>query len=44
MLMEIAITYSIDGGTTFVNSNVFTGLTEGNYDVVVQYTSGTACL
>lgn len=35
------VTYSIDGGTTFVNSNVFTGLTVGNYDVVVQYTTGT---
>ena len=35
------VTYSIDGGTTFVNSNVFTDLTVGNYDVVVQYTTGT---
>lgn len=32
--------YSIDNGLTFVNSPVFTGLTAGNYDVVVQYTIG----
>jgi gliding motility-associated-like protein len=37
-----AIEYSIDGGLTFVNSNVFTGLTQGNYDVVIQYTAGTS--
>jgi large repetitive protein len=36
-----SIAYSIDGGGTFVNSNVFTGLAVGNYDVVLQYTSGT---
>ena len=36
-----SIAYSIDGGTTYVNSNVFTGLAVGNYDVVLQYTSGT---
>ncbi|WP_179319908.1 T9SS type B sorting domain-containing protein [Winogradskyella helgolandensis] len=36
-----SIEYSIDGGTTFVNSNVFTGLAVGNYDVVLQYTSGS---
>ena len=35
-----SINYSIDGGVTFVNSNVFTGLSIGNYDVVVEYTSG----
>ncbi|REG86235.1 T9SS type B sorting domain-containing protein [Winogradskyella sediminis] len=35
-----SIEYSIDGGTTFVNSNVFTGLAVGNYDVILQYTSG----
>ncbi|WP_179344969.1 T9SS type B sorting domain-containing protein [Winogradskyella ursingii] len=35
-----SVQYSIDGGVTFVNSSVFTGLTAGNYDVVVQYTSG----
>ncbi|MFK2821332.1 T9SS type B sorting domain-containing protein [Flavobacteriaceae sp. LMIT009] len=34
--------YSIDGGTTFFNSPVFIGLADGNYDVVVQYTIGTA--
>ncbi len=33
--------YSIDGGTTFFSSPVFTGLATGNYDVVVQYTLGT---
>ncbi len=32
--------FSIDGGITFSNSNVFTGLAPGNYDVVVQYTNG----
>ena len=36
-----SITYSIDGGTTFSNSNVFTGLTVGNYNVILQYTSGS---
>lgn len=36
-----SIAYSIDGGTTFVSSNIFTGLTIGNYDVVVQFTTGT---
>ena len=36
-----SIAYSIDGGATFVNSNVFSGLSIGNYDVVVEYTSGT---
>ncbi|MDT0558841.1 T9SS type B sorting domain-containing protein [Ichthyenterobacterium sp. W332] len=34
--------YSIDGGTTFTNSNVFSGLTEADYDVVVQYSLGGA--
>lgn len=37
-----SIAYSIDGGTSFTNSSVFTGLTAGNYDVVLEYTSGTA--
>src|SRR5690606_40035338 len=32
--------YSIDGGVTFVSSNVFTGLAVGTYEVVVQYTTG----
>ncbi|WP_179347648.1 T9SS type B sorting domain-containing protein [Winogradskyella pacifica] len=36
-----SINYSIDGGVTFVNSNVFTGLSIGDYEVVVEYTSGT---
>jgi gliding motility-associated-like protein/uncharacterized repeat protein (TIGR01451 family) len=35
-----SIVYSIDGGTTFVNASVFTNLTAGDYDVVLQYTSG----
>ncbi len=35
-----AIEYSIDGGTTFSNASLFTGLAAGNYDVVLQYTSG----
>lgn len=33
--------YSIDNGTTFINSNVFTGLTAGDYDVVIQYSTGS---
>ncbi|MBO6606391.1 T9SS type B sorting domain-containing protein [Psychroserpens sp.] len=32
--------YSIDGGTTYSNSPVFTGLAAGDYDVVVQYSIG----
>jgi len=35
-----SLLYSIDGGNTFVNSNVFTGLAAGDYEVVVQYTTG----
>lgn len=35
-----SISYSIDGGTTFVNSNTFNGLPAGDYDVVLQYISG----
>ena len=34
--------YSIDNGITFSNSNVFTGLAAGDYDVVVQYTFGSS--
>lgn len=38
------IEYSIDGGSTFFNSNTFTGLAAGDYDVVVQYSTGaTIC-
>lgn len=33
--------YSIDGGLTFFNSPIFTGLAAGDYDVVVQYALGT---
>lgn len=36
------LAFSIDGGITFTNSNVFTGLSVGNYEVVVQYTYGSA--
>lgn len=36
-----ALAYSIDNGVTFVNSPNFTGLAVGDYEVVVQYTSGT---
>ena len=40
-----SILYSIDNGVTFVNSPVFTGLSDGNYDVVLQYASGNSiCL
>ncbi|WP_047546102.1 T9SS type B sorting domain-containing protein [Psychroserpens sp. Hel_I_66] len=35
-----SLMYSIDGGATFTNSPVFTGLTEGDYDVVVEYSIG----
>ena len=37
-----SIAYSIDGGTTFENSNVFSGLAVGDYDVVLQYTLGNS--
>ncbi len=37
-----SIEYSIDNGITFTNSSVFTGLVAGNYDVVLQYTSGVS--
>ena len=33
--------YSIDNGTSYSNSNVFTGLTAGNYNVIVEYSFGT---
>ena len=33
---EAPFTYSLDGGTTFVSSNVFGGLVAGNYDYVVR--------
>lgn len=35
-----AITYSIDGGTTFQNGNNFNGLTAGNYQVVISDVNG----
>ena len=34
--------YSINNGTTWSNSNVFTGLAAGTYSAVLQYTTGTA--
>ena len=34
------LTYSIDGGTTFVASNSFTGLMAGTYTIVVENASG----
>jgi gliding motility-associated-like protein len=37
-----ALQYSINNGTTWSNSNVFTGLGVGTYTAVVQYTTGTA--
>ncbi len=40
-----ALRYSIDNGVTYFNSPSFTGLTVGNYEVVVEYTSGVdVCL
>lgn len=36
-----AFEYSIDGGTTWQTSNIFTGLAAGNYTVVAQDASGT---
>ncbi|MCL9809971.1 beta strand repeat-containing protein, partial [Flavobacterium luminosum] len=37
-----ALLYSINNGTTWSNSNVFTGLSAGTYTALVQYTTGTA--
>ncbi|TRX01680.1 T9SS type B sorting domain-containing protein [Flavobacterium gawalongense] len=37
-----ALRYSIDNGVTFLNSPIFTNLTAGNYNVVVEYTTGTS--
>ena len=37
-----SLDFSIDGGLTFSNSSVFTGLPEGDYDTVVQYTVGSS--
>ncbi|MGJ8550291.1 T9SS type B sorting domain-containing protein [Winogradskyella wichelsiae] len=36
-----SINYSIDGGATYVSSNVFTSLAAGDYVVLLQYTSGS---
>ena len=35
-----SLRYSINGGFTFSNSSLFTGLAAGNYNVVVEYTFG----
>ena len=35
-----SLRYSINGGLSFFNSPVFTGLTAGNYSAVVEYTFG----
>jgi gliding motility-associated-like protein len=37
-----SLLYSIDGGLTFTNAPVFTGLTAGDYDVVVAYSIGAS--
>ncbi|MEM5566179.1 T9SS type B sorting domain-containing protein [Psychroserpens sp. AS72] len=37
-----SLTYSIDGGTTFSNSPVFTGLIADDYEVVVAYSIGSS--
>jgi gliding motility-associated-like protein len=37
---ESPFTFSIDGGTTFVSSNVFGGLVAGNYNYVVMDSKG----
>ncbi|WP_400078048.1 T9SS type B sorting domain-containing protein [Winogradskyella sp. R77965] len=40
-----SIQYSIDNGVTFFNSNVFNGLTAGDYNVILQYNIANAtCL
>ncbi|WP_082041785.1 SprB repeat-containing protein [Lacinutrix sp. Hel_I_90] len=40
-----SLAYSIDGGVTFSNGSIFTGLSAGDYDVVVEYTLGSdVCL
>ncbi len=36
------LTYSVDGGLTFSNSPVFTGLIAGDYDVIVAYSFGAS--
>ncbi|MGM5470265.1 T9SS type B sorting domain-containing protein [Flavobacteriaceae bacterium LMO-SS05] len=36
-----SLMYSIDNGVTFFNSPIFTGLSAGSYEVVVQYALGT---
>ncbi|TXG35967.1 T9SS type B sorting domain-containing protein [Seonamhaeicola maritimus] len=36
-----SLRYSIDNGVTYFSSPIFTGLSAGTYDVVVEYTYGT---
>ncbi|MCF7560009.1 T9SS type B sorting domain-containing protein [Sabulilitoribacter multivorans] len=36
-----SLEYSIDNGVTYLSSPVFSGLSAGNYDVIVRYTAGT---
>lgn len=37
-----SLLYSVDGGLTFTSSPVFTGLVEGDYVVVVEYSMGAS--
>jgi gliding motility-associated-like protein len=39
-----ALQYSIDGGATFQNGNIFNGLPAGNYNIVVQDANGCQTL
>ena len=37
-----SVLYSIDNGATFSNSNVFSGLVPGTYEVLIQYSLGNS--
>ncbi len=40
-----SLRYSIDGGATFSNSSVFSGLAAGDYETVIEYSiGGSSCL